>query len=176
MLTSSNNLYSINEQGRICIWDLKTFGKSFESLDTTQHYTSIAKDKNNQIFLGTNRGKIFILNTTNFTTHLHLKLKKELCVTNIFFNSLNELFLIVPYAVYDPIKDKFWSDFKHEPNGMIVQKRFLLFFQKRTNIYFDMPDYSFLDSRDRFWMVKSFGEFGGSLQVFDTRERKELIA
>src|SRR5690606_32583496 len=38
------------------------------------------------------------------------------------------------------------------------------------------PQYTFIDSKDRIWMTKSWGEFGGSVQIFDTKKRKELEA
>lgn len=172
ILAGNSNIFAIDNEGKILVWDLKTLEKNFESADTIIHFTSIAKDRNNQIYLGTDKGQIFKFDTGNFSIDLYLNLKKEYPVSNIFFNSLNEIFLIVPYALYDPINNQFWEDFNHEPNGMIVQKRVLFFFRKRIRKYFDMPEYTFIDSSDRIWMAKSFGEFGGSLQLFDTRERK----
>lgn len=173
MLVDSENVYALNANGRLYVWDLKTFKRRYTS-DSTENYTSIAKDNLNKIYLGTGNGKIYSLNTNDFSTDIYFHLKKDHSVSDIFFNSKGELFLIVPYAVYDPVQDKYWTDFKHQPNGMIVSKRFLFFFRKRTNEYFDMPQYTFIDSKDRIWMTKSFGEFGGSVQIFDTRERMEL--
>ncbi|MBI9037102.1 MAG: hypothetical protein JEY97_03140 [Bacteroidales bacterium] len=172
ILIGSDNLYAINKDGRLTAWNLTTLEKVFQSSDTI--YTSIAKDKGDDIFLGTEKGTIFKLNQTDYSIKEYLKLKKDYRIDYIFFNSSNEIFLIVPYAVYDPVKDKYWNNFTHEANGMIVQKRFLFFFNKRTDTYFDMPQYTFIDSKDRIWMTKSFGEFGGSLQLFDTKNRKVL--
>ena len=174
MLVGVDNLYALDQNGQFYVWNLTTLEKTYESKDTTLKYISIAKDKNNKIYLGTDNGKIEVLNKSDFSTKIFIELKKNLSVKEIFLNSKNEIFLIVPYAVYDPIKDKFWTNFKHKSNGMIVQKRFLFIFKKRTRKYFDLPQYSFIDSNDRIWMTKSFGEFGGSIQIFDTKERKEL--
>lgn len=176
MLVGRDNLYAIDREGRFFVWNLTTLEKEFECQDITINYTSLAQDKSNEVYLGTDSGKIFRLNKSDFSTKAFLELKKPLKISEIFFNSSNEIFLIVPYAIYDPINDKYWNDFKHAPNGMVVQKRFLFFFQKRTNTYFDMPQYSLIDSKDRIWMIKSFGEFGGSVQIFDTQKRKELNA
>ena len=175
MLIVANNLYSLNKDGRLHIWDLNTLEKILQSTDTLRHYTAIAKDNNNQVFLGTDKGKIYKLDNSEFTTRLFIELKKTYRISDIFFNSKDEIFLIVPYAIYDPINNEHWKDFKHERNGMIVRKRFLIFFRKRTNTYFDMPQYTFIDSNDRIWMTKSFGEFGGSIQIFDARKREEII-
>lgn len=176
MLVGTENIYALENDGRLSIWNISSLEKVFNKPDTIPKYTSIAKDKNNGIFLGTEKGKIYKLNKNNLSKTLFLKLKKELKISDIFFNSSNEIFLIVPYAIYDPIKDKYWDDFKHEANGMVVQKRFLFFFRKRVDTYFDMPQYTFIDSNDRIWMTKSWGEFGGSVQIFDTKKRKELEA
>lgn len=175
MLVGTENIYALNSNGQLATWDLKNLTRTFTS-DTTVKYTSIAKDNSNKIYLGTAKGKIFTFNKNDYSIDLHLELKKDYSVTDIFFNSADEIFLIVPFAIYDPVKDKHWTDFKHQPNGMIVSKRFLFFFRKRTNQYFDMPQYTFIDSQDRIWMTKSFGEFGGSVQIFDTRKRTELNA
>ncbi len=173
MLVGVENVYALNANGQLYVWDLKTLNKKYTS-DRSVNYTSIAKDTLNKIYLGTAYGEIHSLNTNDYSTDIFLKLKKDYSVSDIFFNSKGELFLIVPYAIYDPVNDKYWKDFNHQPNGMIVSKRFLFFFRKRTNKYFGMPQYTFIDNKDRIWMTKSFGEFGGSVQLFDTRERKEL--
>ncbi len=175
LLISTDHIHALNSSGQLHVWDLKTLEKRFTS-DTTIKYTSIANDNFNKIYLGTSKGKIFTFDKNDHSTQLYLKLKKEVHVSDIFFNSFGQIFLIVPYAVYDPINDKYWNDFEHQPNGMIVSKRIFFFFNKRTNIYFNMPQYTFMDSQDRIWMTNSFGEFGGSIQIFDTRKRTELNA
>jgi outer membrane protein assembly factor BamB len=174
MLVGEDYLYALDQNGYFYVWNLNTLEKKIERKDTTLKFTSIARDKNNVIYLGSDNGKIVSLNKSDFSTKIFIELKKKLIVNEIFFNSKNEIFLIVPYAVYDPIKDIFWTNFKHEPNGMIVQKRFLFFFKMQTDRYFDLPQYSYIDSKDRIWMTKNFGEFGGSIQIFDTKARTEL--
>jgi len=173
MIVGEDKIYALDKDGFLSVWDLKTLKKIYKSTDTLKRFSSIAKDKRKQIFIGTKDGKILKLNTSNFSTELFIKLKKNFLVSDIFFNSQNEIFLIIPYAIYDPIIDKKWTDFKHAPNGMIIRKRILFFFHKRTNTYFEMPQYAFIDSKDRIWMIKSWGEFGGSVQIFDTKKRKE---
>ncbi len=177
MLVGAEHIYALNSSGQFFAWDSKNLIRTFTS-DTTVKFTSIALDNSDKIYLGTTNGKIFTINKTDYSIDLYLELKKDYNITDILFNSLNEIFLIVPYAVYDPVKNKYWTDFKHQPmpNSLITTKRFLFFFRKRTNQYFNMPQYTFIDSQDRIWMTSSFGEFGGSIQIFDTRKRKELSA
>ena len=91
MLIVDNNLLAINKKGLLTIWDLNSLEKIFASTEITAHYTSLAKDINNQIYLGTEKGEIFKLNTTDFTIELYLKLKKKNVVSWIFFNSSNKV-------------------------------------------------------------------------------------
>jgi len=105
---------------------------------------------------------------------LFLTLKKEVIVSDILFNSKNELFLIVPYAVYDPINDRYWNKFKQQNEQLIVRRRYLFFFSKRTYTYFRMPQYTYIDNNDIIWMTSTFGEWGGSIQRFDTKKRKVI--
>ncbi len=165
-------LFSLSENGKLIIWDLKHFDIiPFYDLDTNLHFSSLGKGSQNNIYLGTENGKIIQINPDNLTCSEFLTLKKKIPVKGIFFNSENNVFLIVPNAVYDPVSKKYWDKFIHQPNGLIVKKSIGLF-QKQTNKYFNMPQYSFMDCEDRLWMTNSFGEFGGGLQIFDSKKRK----
>jgi hypothetical protein len=174
MLVTTENIYALNASGQLLRWDVNTLTRTFIS-DTTEKYLSIAKDRKNKIYLGTANGKIFTLNEDDHSTQLHLELKKALRISDLYLNSEDELFLIVPNAVYDPIHNKAWANFKHTYNPFVM-KPTLWAFLKRSSNYFLMPDHSFLDSQDRIWMTSSFGEFGGSIQIFDTQKRKECRA
>ena len=176
MLITDNYLLALNKTGKLSIWDLGSLEKIAIYTDTSIQYTSLAKDRYDEIFIGTNRGRIFRIDTSDFSTELFLELKKRVEVTKMFFNSANRLYLIVPTAIYDPLTGKYWNKFKHEPSGINRKRRFLYFFWRKTNTYFAWPSYTFIDRQDRIWMTASFGEFGGSVQVFDTRKTKELKA
>ena len=173
MLVGSENLFAIDEQGVLNVWNLSTLEKTFESTET-EKYLSIAENNNREVILATENGVLVRLNESEFTTELYLETKRKFRIEAFYFNSRNEPFFITPFAVYDAYRDKYWSNFQHQPNGMIVSKRFLFFFKKGTNTYFIKPDFSFIDSQDRIWMTKSFGEFGGSLQLFDSWNGKIL--
>lgn len=173
---AESKLFGLDEKGRFHIWNLKTLEKEYISKNNNEKYFSITTNRFNEIYLGTDKGRILKLNLNDYSTSVHLKLDYNFSVQEIFFNSKNEIFLIIPSGVYDPIKKEFWNNFKHKPNGIIVERDFLYFFKKKTNRYFLIPQYTFIDSQDRIWMANSFGEFGGSVQVFDTRERKEILA
>jgi len=80
------------------------------------------------------------------------------------------LFAIVPYAIHDTESKRHWDKFKNHTGGVIVRKKVLGVFSKTIDTYFRMPQYTFLDSNDQFWMGASFGEFGGELQIFDARQ------
>lgn len=166
--TANNKLFAINDSGQVVIWDLHKLDTiHFAHNDTSYRYTAISKDRENQIFIGTNQGDIYKVNPADLSYSLFLHDKYS--VHAICFNSDNKMFLVVPNAVYDPISKKNWADFIHEKNGMVVTRN-----GKTINKYFDMPQLTYIDGLDRIWMTSSFGEFGGSIQLFDTQKRKEL--
>jgi hypothetical protein len=171
--TSENKLFAINDSGKVVIWDLVNFDTiHFAHNDLSFRYTAISKDRQNQIFIGTNTGDIYKVNPADLSFSVFLEDKYS--VHAICFNSDNKMFLVVPYAVYDPTTKKRWSNFTHEKNGMITRKKVLGLFWKTTNNYFNLPEVTSIDGLDRIWMTSSFGEFGGSIQLFDTKEKKEL--
>ena len=172
IIIQNENIIAVNDSGQVIIWDLSSYERIFESTDTNLFFTTVSVDQNGILYAGTDRGQLYTLNSKTGAIEPFMKLKKEFFINKIIFNSANEIFLIVPYAVYDPIKDKHWSKFKHYNNQLIVRKRFLHFFLKRTDVYFNMPGYTYIDSDDVIWMSSAFGEFGGSIQRFDTKNRK----
>jgi hypothetical protein len=171
--TADNKLFAINDSGQVVIWNLNKLDTiHFSHNDTSFRYTAITKDRQNQIFIGTNKGDIYKVNPTDLSYSLFLDDKYY--VHAICFNSDNKMFLIVPAAVYEPSSKKHWNNFTHEKNGMITRKKVLGLFWKTTNKYFDMPQLTSIDNHDRIWMTSSYGEFGGSIQLFDTKKHKEL--
>ena len=174
VVLSENKLYAIDNDGKLLTWNLETGNQEYLTYDTTIKFLSIAIDRNSNIILGTNNGKIF--ETTNDKKNLILKkkLKKEVEVRKIEINSDNEIFLVVPNVLYDPIRDKYWENFVHNNRQLIVKKKVFFFFKKRTNKYFRMPQETFIDDNDIIWMISNYGEFGGTIQRFDTKNRKEI--
>lgn len=164
-----NQIYAITNSGNVIIWDLNSLDTvSFTHNDTAQYrFLCVTKDKQNQLYFGTDKGHIFQYKPGTGEWVIYKKIKYS--VHHVFFNSENNPILIVPYAVYDPIQKRHWTKFENRNEGLIVKKKVLGLFSKRIYSYFNMPDYTFLDSRDRLWMTASFGEFGGSVQIFDTR-------
>lgn len=175
MVMDNNHLYAISDKGKISIWDIHSLKKLHEVQDTM--YSTIGRDRNNIIHIGTKDGRLAKFNN-DFSLNWYLQLKKKLQVHNIFFNSQNKMFLVVPYAVYDPVNDKYWDKFKIVPgSGMNVStiKKFLFFHYLRPAKYSFMPPrITFTDSSDRIWMANTFGEFGTMLYVFDAKNEKEL--
>ena len=169
---AGSRLFSLSDNGKLIIWDLRHFDIiPFYDFDASIHISSLGKDSRNMIYLGTEDGKIIKLNPDNLSWSEFLSLEKKIPVKGIFFNSEDNIFLIVPNAVYDPVSKKYWDKFVHQPNGLIVKKS-AGNSRKQTDKYFNMPQYSFMDSEDRLWMINSFGEFGGSMQIFDSKKRK----
>jgi hypothetical protein len=166
-----SRLFALNDSGQVIIWDLEKLDTiHFAFNNPLTRYTAITKDRNNQIVLGTNTGVIFNLDPKKMVISKDFQIKYS--IASICFNSNNKMFLIIPSAVYDPMSKKRWDEFENHASGIIVRKKVLGFFWERTDKYFSMPDFTYLDSKDRWWMCKSYGEFGGEAQVFDTKNIK----
>lgn len=173
----NNYLYAINNKGKIVVWDLQSLERHPVAIDTTVVYTCIAKDRNNDIYAGNGNGLLMKLNKKDFSFTKHSQLKKKVSINNIFFTSQNKMFLVVPYCVYDAVKDKYWDKFKIPPAGMVVSqvKKFLFFhYTTKPKYNFKLPKYTFMGSDDKIWMANTFGEFGTWLNVFDANKQKEL--
>ncbi|HLX53933.1 MAG TPA: hypothetical protein VKR58_08325, partial [Aquella sp.] len=168
--TVENRLFAISNDGKLIIWDLNKMDTiPFAHNDNEFHYLAVSKDRHNQIYLGTDSGSIFNINPKDLSYSMVLHEKYP--VYGICFNSSNKMFLIVPYALYEPEIQKVWYNFIHEKNAGLkhISKN-----GKESNKYFELPQITFIDHQDRIWMTSSFGEFGGSLQLFDAKEGKIL--
>jgi hypothetical protein len=165
----NDNVYAISESGQVVIWNLSKLDTiRFPKNDTASYkFLCVAKDQINAVYFGTDKGHIFKYDPETGGWSLYKKLKYS--VHHMFFNSDNHPLVIVPYAVYDPITKRNWTEFENHTDGLIHKKRVLGLFSKRVYKYFQMPQYTFLDSQDRLWMTASFGEFGGDMQIFDAK-------
>jgi hypothetical protein len=169
ILYHENRIYGITSYGQAVIWDLSSFDTvAFNHNDTVSYkFLCVAKDRLNQLYFGTNTGHVFQYKPETGEWLLYKKIRYR--VHHLFFNSENQPIFIIANAVYDPIRKKYWDKFENRDGGFVVTKKVLWLFKKRVYHYFNMPDYTFLDSHDRLWMTASFGEFGGSVQIFDTK-------
>jgi hypothetical protein len=172
-VTVENKLFTINDSGQLIIWDLNKLDTiHFAQNDNAFSYTSIGKDRNNQVYIGTNTGMVYKVNPNDLSISLFLKDKYY--VYSICFNSENKLYLVVTYAVYEPTRKKYWNKFENHNGSCIHYSKVLGLFNRRKKPKkgFTMPQYTYLDSKDRWWMCSSFGEFGGDAQIFDTKKEK----
>ena len=166
-----NKIFALNDIAKLVIWDLDKLDTiHFSHNGNYVHYTAICKDKLNQIYIGTDEGFVYKINPKDLSFSKFLKIKYS--IKAICFNSLNKIFLIVPNAVYQPVEKRHWDKFSNHAGGIIVHKKKMLFFKKRIDTFFLLPQFTYLDNNDRWWMCSSFGEFGGEAQIFDTRNEK----
>lgn len=171
--TAANRLFAITDSGRLVIWDLTTLDTiAFAHNGRAFRYTAICRDRKGQVAVGTNTGKVYKMDPVNLSYALYIDDKYP--IHAICFNSRNEVFLVIPYALYDPITKKHWDNFTNRLSGMVVRKKVFGPFWKRTDKYFDMPEHLYVDAQDRIWMTSNHGEFGCSVQIFDTRALKPL--
>jgi hypothetical protein len=155
LLYYHDNVYAISKSGHVVIWDLvKLDTIPFPKNDTASYkFLCVAKDRMDAIYFGTNKGHIYKYNPATGECDLCKKLKYS--VHHLVFNSRNQPLVIVPYAVYDPITKRSWTEFENHTNGLIHKKKVLGVFSKRISKYFQMPQYTFLDSQDRLWIPTS---------------------
>jgi hypothetical protein len=173
MIIAEDKILAIDNYGKLNIWDSNSIQKIYKSENINTFFTSVSKDRKGQFYLGTKKGEVLKLDCNFYSITPFLKLKKDFwSVDDIIFNSNNEIFLILSFGVYDPIKDKLWEEFDHKGVLMDVSVRKKSGEIKILKKYFSSPEYTFLDSNDVLWMSKTFGEFGSVLQLFDTKNRK----
>ena len=169
----NQEILAIDYKGKLNIWNLNTCKKTFESNNQNTFFTSLGIDKKNNFFIGTKKGRVLKFNLEDKSIKQFLKLKKNLwAVENIVFNNKNEMFLIMPFGIYEPDSDKLWTEFEHKGVLMTVYVKNFLGFKKRLEKYFSKPDYTFIDKDQIMWMSKTFGEFGDVMQLFDLKNKK----
>jgi outer membrane protein assembly factor BamB len=168
---SQGRIFAISDSGDVVIWDMSRMD-TLSYIPRTKKYTyrTVGKDRNGLIYIGTSRGEIFKIDPQTLKISIAHKLKYS--IRDFYFTSDNRMFVAVPYALYDVQKRKYWTEFENHASGIYRQRRVLGLYTKKIKRYFDPPDYSFVDSKDRIWMLASFGEFGGEVQVFDARNLK----
>lgn len=170
-VTVNDKIFAITDSGKVVIWDLNKLDTvHFTNKDTSIRYTAISKDRHNQVFIGTNKGNIYKVDPTTIAHSLFLH--DKYFIHSICFNSKNEMFLIVPFAVYKPSNKKYWRKFENHARGIVARKKVLGLFWKKTDNFLTMPQFAYLDNTDRWWMCSSYGEFGGEAQIFDTKNEK----
>ena len=170
MVIKESYIYAIEEKGTLRLWHTATLKEIPIAYDTQNVFTAIALDRKQNVVVGTKEGKLFYLSENGL--QLFKQLKKPYTIQHIVFNSQNHPYLVIPNALYSPITDTYWTDFHHNYSPMIVQKRYLFFFKKRIKTFFLPPSLVFVDDNDLIWMTSFYGEFGGNLQLFDSKERK----
>ena len=168
----NQEILAIDYNGKLNIWDLKTFEKKFQSNNQDIFFTSLGKDKNNEFFIGTKKGSVLKFDRNDNSIQQFLKLKKKSwSVENIVFNEKNEMFLILPSGIYEHQTDKLWEKFEHKGVLMFAYVKDSLGNKKRLKKYFSLPDYTFIDKNQIMWMSKTFGEFGSVIQLFDLQNK-----
>jgi len=172
-VTKDNQIFALTNKGRLVVWDLgKLDTLPYPSPPKKEFFTALAINHNNEIFVGTHKGKLYSVNTESHTYSLYSNYKHY--IHTICFNSENKLYLLMPDGVYEPVEKKYWNQFENKRNGLsyVIRVKGKLV---KTEFYFVLPNFSYLDSKDRLWMYKSYGEWGYVLHIFDSR-RDEIVS
>ena len=165
MIAKDSLLYAVTTDGKIKCWNLSTEKKKTVTHNSRFTFTAIGSDKQQNVVVGTNDGKLFTLSDKGLQL-LHA-MQKPYAIEHIVFNSQNEPYLIIRNALYAPLTQTYWTAF---PQQTTVGIRI----EKRATEFFRFPSCVFVDAHDVIWMTNSYGEFGGSFQFFDSKERKPL--
>lgn len=165
MIAKDSLLYAVTTDGKLKCWNLSTEKKKTVTYNSRFIFTAIGSDKQQNVVVGTNNGKLFTL-SDNGLQLLHT-MQKPYTIEHIVFNSQNEPYLIIRNALYAPLTHTYWTAF---PQQTTVGIRI----EKRAKEFFRFPSCVFVDAHDVIWMTNFYGEFGGSFQLFDSKERKPL--
>ena len=165
MIAKDSLLYAVTTDGKIKCWNLSTEKKKTVTHNSRFTFTAISSDKQQNVVVGTNDGKLFTLSDKGLQL-LHA-MQKPYTIEHIVFNSQNEPYLIICNALYAPLTHTYWTAF---PQQTTVGIRI----EKRAKEFFRFPSCVFVDAHDVIWMTNFYGEFGGSFQLFDSKERKPL--
>ena len=165
MIAKDSLLYAVTTDGKLKCWNLSTEKKNTVTHNLRFTFTAIGSDKQQNVVVGTNNGKLFTLSDKGLQL-LHA-MQKPYTIEHIVFNSQNEPYLIIRNALYAPLTHTYWTAF---PQQTTVGIRI----EKRAKEFFRFPSCVFVDAHDVIWMTNFYGEFGGSFQLFDSKERKPL--
>ena len=165
MIAKDSLLYAVTTDGKIKCWNLSTEKKKTVTHNSRFTFMAIGSDKQQNVVVGTNDGKLFTLSDKGLQL-LHA-MQKPYTIEHIVFNSQNEPYLIIRNALYAPLTQTYWTAF---PQQTTVGIRI----EKRAKEFFRFPSCVFVDAHDVIWMTNFYGEFGGSFQLFDSKERKPL--
>jgi len=170
-LLRNNKLYAITMTSDILVWDLITLDTiATIRHDTSFFYTALAADRNNNVYAANSSG---LIDRIKPDFSLQPVYKHNHWIHEFCFNSDNELFLADYKGVYRTKTKRYWKRFNHHAKGVNCYRHFY-FLKFRLKKYFSIPFTSYLDQHDRWWMIGSRGEFGGEVEVFDTKNKKIL--
>lgn len=175
MVNDGKNLYALNTQGQLNAWDLQTLKKVYTQKDTLPQYTAIGKNRDGKIFLGSSKGFVYQLNS-NFTRSAPVfKHEDDIAIHFLFFNMKNEMYLIIDEGIYSVVNKKIYSEFTN--TGLSAREYVKPYGNDGytpANVFFSVPETTFMDSSGRLWMSKNMGEFGATRNIFDTNTNKIL--
>lgn len=102
MIIVNDSVYTVNNHGKVKIWDINKLSLVYEMKDTIPWFTSVSSDKKNNVYFATSDGSVYKYLKNEKRFDLELKLRKKKYIIDFVFNSKNELFLILPNGIYDP--------------------------------------------------------------------------
>ncbi len=166
-----NKVVAINSDHQLVVWDLNQLDTVYLTNQIRSlQCTAICKSKQNDVYIATTNGGVFKIDPSTLNCELVLNCQSP--ITAICINSRNKIFLVTKGGVYNPLSGKKWTKFRNHTKGIIYHKSILGIYTKRSDCYFSKPQFTYLDSQDRWWLCSSYGEFGGDIEIFDTRHQR----
>ena len=162
-----NKMVAINDSSDLVVWNLNDY--SITSIDSQSNYTALFKRNNGDVYVGTQDGSVFIVNP--LTSERKLVISCPYTILAISVNSKEEVFLVVYYVVYSPTRKKHWKRFTNHTK-MIITTSTKFGIKRKPKRFFRVPSLCYLDKTGRWWMMRSYGEFGGDVQIFDVEHAK----
>lgn len=159
-------IVALTDSHQVIAWDLTRLDTvSLQVNQAGRKFSAVSLDRMRNVYLGTQSGEVYKLDSK--AQNIEQVDSTPYWVWAMGFDQYNELFTVVPYAVYHPSSNRNWQDFGNHTTSRIVKSKFLWLFNRRTDRYFILPTVTYIDSKNRWWLCASAGEFGGDLQVFD---------
>jgi hypothetical protein len=173
-LIEGDKLFAINDSGKLIIWNLITLDTvKLENINSLNSFLCLSRDNKNQIYLGTQRGKIYKLNPISNQFTLVIQ-SKYYPIEAISINNQNEILIAVPYFLYDPIKKKKYHKFYNHSYKENSYQRYFGIFKLPVRGLLDIPDYEYVDKKGNWWLCSRNGEWASDNQIFNINEKRVL--
>lgn len=153
-----SKLLALTVRGSINSFDINTGAAIDTNIQLPKAITAIAINKKGEVFVADKDNTITILNETSTTFKQVRKVSDK--VYAMLFDSKDRLYVLGAKGITDVVTGKvYYPDTSFRLNRQI-------------NVAWSAPSADFMDNNDNIWIGADYGEWGGQLIVFDTRNKR----